>query len=306
MFKTSQWPKWAIIPTAFVITFLVIGISLGVEPLIKKISPTAQPTPVSKGIVPYAAPLSNNCTNCHTQKDILETHTSDAAVLERVWINPADLVSFHAVLGCVTCHGGDGKVNDVETAHIGIVSSPSNYLSADNYCLSCHENIRGKDENVLVKTPHDVFLFHAHEEEDLNRCSECHGQVAHGSQPMEVDDHISLDTCNACHSEQGVTEFECSSCHTDPHEIAETLACDSCHASTSLWKATKLSFDHPIDLQGPHDELNCFECHTWPDFQTLDGYGCADCHTPNHGVEDEMFKDCSVCHSAASWKIIEE
>ncbi|MHB1452180.1 MAG: hypothetical protein ACYCXR_10205, partial [Coriobacteriia bacterium] len=88
----------------------------------------------------------------------------------------------------------------------------------------------------------------------------------------------------------------CETCHQNrsPHN-AGLLACEPCHTVTAWSLQRPVPADH-LSLQGGHEGVSCFECHTGG-VVTTDGAprGCVDCHGENHGG----LRNCESCHDPA-------
>jgi hypothetical protein len=93
----------------------------------------------------------------------------------------------------------------------------------------------------------------------------------------------------------------CDVCHIGPHDVADTITCNCCHTSTTTWYEIQTDI-HPVSMSGKHDEIGCFECHTWPDFRGL-RYVCTDCHEPAH--KNWGTHSCPECHDPGkSWDTV--
>ena len=298
----SNWPQWYLIPIALVLTVVIIGLGLVLEPAVQAVTPHAEPTPTLSPL-PYSAPISDGCVNCHTSEDALQSAGADD--VQAVLIESDEVHSLHGRLGCVTCHAGNGETDDKDAAHEGLIVNPSDYEHADRICLVCHESVRNDVPEHHVHTPHARILQGVHEKIEVCSCSNCHGPVAHGVAP--VGSHKELgDYCIHCHEDRDVPQerLKCAGCHIGPHDV--TLDCETCHISTETWGKTELSV-HPMELNGRHKELHCFECHTWPNFGDLTGYTCVNCHTPPHELRSEQCASCDLCHTdGGDWGEIDE
>lgn len=303
----SSWPKWILIPIALGLTIVTVVLGLVLEPTVQAITPRAEPTPKPAEFparLPYAAPLSDGCVECHIDETNLGNAGADEEAVERVLIESDDLMSLHGRLGCVTCHGGIGTTQNVDAAHDGLIANPSSHEEADVYCLSCHHDLRTEIPEHNIYTPHERILWGIHEDEEVCACSNCHGPVAHGDEPIKTHEFLA-GYCIDCHEEQNVPpeRSKCSGCHIGPHDVAEAMDCETCHVSTEIWSKVELAI-HPMELNGQHAELECFECHLQPNFRNLSGFVCADCHTKPHEFGGE---NCSECHvDGENWSTIQE
>ncbi len=298
----TNWPRWSVVPIGFGLVIFTILIGLVLDPAVQAITPHSEPTPTLVH-VPYAAPLSTGCVSCHTDEAILQASAGGEDV-QHVLISDDEVISLHGRLGCVTCHSGNGQSDDKETAHQGLISDPSDYREAGRVCLACHEGVPNEIPEDHIQTPHERILWGIHEGREVCSCSNCHGPVAHGVAPVRTHEGLG-DYCIHCHEEQDVPpeRLKCAGCHIGPHDVTD-LDCETCHISTETWSSTQLAI-HPLELNGRHAELACFECHTQPLFRTISGYTCQDCHAPYH--EFGAGQNCGDCHTDGyAWNEVKE
>jgi nitrate/TMAO reductase-like tetraheme cytochrome c subunit len=288
----SQWPRWVIVPIGFALTGLTILIGLVLEPAAQALAPPPEPTPTLVELA-YAAPQSTECTTCHTTEDLLRESIVDEDDLARVLVRPADVLSVHGRLGCITCHRGTGDTADAQVAHTNLVVDPTLHFLEE--CTICHADLPDEFPNDRLRTPHSEV---SHGLAENVTCSDCHGAVGHGFDPISGEEICSMTACLDCHVERNLdTQLEdCSACHITPHDVGLGLSCSNCHASTQTWRETQLSV-HPVELTGWHAEIDCFSCHSWPDFGGLD-YVCSDCHNRPHEFGDD---GCETCHTPQGW-----
>jgi len=287
-------PRWSVIPLALALVGGIIVLGVLGEPLIQSIAAQPEPTQ-TPALLKYQAPRSWECLSCHISQDRLRQTVTDAAELERLWIDPADIFSTHGRLGCMTCHGGTGDTKDVKLAHQGLVPNPSEYREAAKVCLQCHSNVRTDIPEKHIHTPHERILRGMREGWEVCACSNCHGPVAHGEKPIASHEGLAA-YCIDCHQAKNVPpeRLKCSGCHIIPHDIS--LDCEVCHRSNRTWSSIRLAV-HPVELTGAHAELSCFDCHQWPNFGGL-RYVCSDCHKRPHDFGDE---NCERCHTPEGW-----
>jgi hypothetical protein len=213
-------------------------------------------------------------------------------------------MTLHGRLGCVTCHDGIGTTQNIDAAHQDLVANPSSHEEADTYCLPCHHDLRTEIPEHNIHTPHQRILWGIHEEEEVCACSNCHGPVAHGEEPIRTHEFLAS-YCIDCHEERNVPpeRHKCSGCHVGPHDVAQAMDCETCHVSTDIWSKVELAV-HPMELNNGHADLDCFECHIPPDFRGVSGFTCSDCHTRPHDFGGEA---CTQCHvDGESWTKINE
>jgi hypothetical protein len=299
-----RWPRWTIIPLGILLAFVAIGLGLLLEPAADALSPgDVEPTPTLPAIN-YARTESDGCHDCHVSLPALRASADDPATAEDYLIEPESVMTPHGTLGCVACHGGDGQAGDKETGHQDLIAD----MSADDpkQCLICHPDLPEEIPGDRLKTPHRVIVDRInHGEPGEVHCSDCHGGVGHGFDPVSGEMSCSMTICLDCHEELNldVQMADCDACHVGPHDVATSLTCDDCHSSTEVWEEVDTHI-HPVELQGKHGELACFDCHQHPDFKGLNNV-CTDCHVSGH--TDWGDHDCSECHDAgATWDLVAE
>jgi hypothetical protein len=126
-------------------------------------------------------------------------------------------------------------------------------------------------------------------------CSDCHGAVGHGFDPVSGNVICPMAVCIDCHVSRGLDSqlTDCSACHITPHDPVPVMQCSACHQSTDAWQSAEADI-HPVDLIGRHAEVQCFDCHQQSDLK----YECANCHQP---PENHASGDCSTCHTPEGW-----
>ena len=288
----SHWPRWLVIPIALLLIAATIGVGLILENVTQAIAPKVEPTPTLVTL-PYAAPLSGGCVDCHTNEERLLEELLDASELEKVYIEPDDVMSLHGRLGCVTCHRGDGEAEDLKASHVDMISNPTTVEEAETRCLTCHHRLPTDVPEHFMQTPHRQVVMAAHEDPAIWSCSNCHLAVAHGPTPPDSHER-QRQFCIECHEELNLPpeRLTCHGCHVGPHDVSDALDCEICHISTEHWSQVELAI-HPMPLTGTHGEIHCFDCHTKPNFRRVVNYSCADCHTKPHAYGGD---NCSQCH----------
>ncbi len=300
MLIPEHWPKWLVIPIGVLMIAFTIGVGLALEEVTQPLAPVLEPTPTLV-MLPYAAPVSGGCVNCHTSREKLAEEALAEPDIDRLYINPEDVQSLHGRLGCVTCHRGNGQAEDLKASHVGLVVNPTTVDNAKVYCLTCHHRLRTDVPEHFIHTPHREVLM-ANHDDTVWSCSNCHLAVAHGARPADTHER-QRELCVDCHQQQNLPpeRLACSGCHSSPHDIV--LDCDNCHVSTRLWSQYQASF-HPMPLNGRHGEIHCFECHTKPNFRTINNFTCANCHTRPHEYGGDS---CTQCHhDDQPWNQIKE
>jgi hypothetical protein len=286
----AHWPKWTVIFIALALAVFSILLALVLEPAARALMPQPTPTATLSTLI-YAAPQSWECIFCHTSLEALRQTVSDWAELERLWIDPVYVHSTHGRLGCVTCHQGTGGTKDLAVAHQGLVKDPT--LHFEGKCLPCHRDLPDEILRTRLRAPHSSVVHGL--AQDLT-CSDCHGRVGHGFDPVTGKVICSMSACIDCHRIRNLSE-DCHVCHIGPHDVAGVIACNVCHVSIERWHRIRLA-DHPgVELVGGHAPIDCFDCHNWPNFGGL-RYVCSDCHQRPHDFGDD---NCERCHIPEGW-----
>jgi hypothetical protein len=292
----TNWPKWVVILIAIGLVALAMVAGVLSVPLGRALAPEITPTPTLPSIN-YAQPLSGECEKCHTDRQALLASADSPENVDVYYIEKATLENPHSALGCVTCHAGTGNKADKEAAHQGLIQDLSKTHPQE--CLLCHRNLPDQIPEDHLRTPHGQITDAVWEGSACGvLCSDCHGQVGHGFDPVTGQIVCSMAVCLDCHRERNLDSklSDCNTCHVGPHDVALAMSCKDCHVSTESWKETQLAV-HPVELTGYHAEADCFECHRWPNFKNLD-YVCSDCHKRPHDVGND---DCALCHTPDGW-----
>jgi hypothetical protein len=292
----ANWPKWSLFLIALGLVILAIIFGVVLEPLSQALAPevTAEPTLPS---ISYARPLSGECENCHFDIQALAASATTPEDAEVFYIEPSSLETPHGSLGCITCHGGTGNEADKELAHEGLIEDLSKTHPED--CLLCHRHLPDQIPEDNLRTPHGQIVDAVWEGSACGvLCSDCHGEVGHGFDPVTGAVICPMAVCLDCHIERNLDArlTDCNTCHVGPHDMAVAMSCKDCHTGTDTWRETELAV-HPVELTGYHATTNCFSCHHWPNFKGLD-YVCSDCHDQPHEIGDD---DCSLCHTPEGW-----
>lgn len=229
---------------------------------------------------------------------------------ERVWID-AETYSqdVHSYINCTECHGGQA-VDDVETAHTGLVTEVVNSPEVCGRCHldngipafnSLHNTLRGYDTVLYERsTPEN---HPALDEMQTNHCTSCHATCGdcHVSQPSSVgggllEGHVFVQTpsmsrnCTACHGSRVKDEYYGAheGIPSDVHFRAR-MSCTDCHTAQEM---------HGMGEAGDAD-------HRYDGAQQP---ACESCHEIQIGEESEIRAHeahepdtmaCQVCHSTA-------
>lgn len=310
MVRVRQLPRWTIIFVGIGLAALSVVLGLVLEPAATALSPTlVEPTPTLPAIL-YGHGRSDSCESCHFSIDALRASAADVDAASSYVIDSASVHTVHGRLGCLACHAGNGEATDKEAAHEGMVPD----MSAEDpmTCVICHQDLPDQIPEDRLEVPHGMIVDRISSGEPCDvHCSDCHGAVGHGFDPVSGEVICSMTTCVDCHAERNlaVQVTDCDACHMGPHDVAASLTCDDCHTSTEEWHQVRLGV-HPVELPGKHGELACFDCHESPNFKGLNDV-CSDCHVAGH---EDLGSDCTECHdpggtwalSAGTWEGHEE
>jgi hypothetical protein len=274
-------------------------LGLLLEPAGYALSPNpVEPTPTLPAIA-YGHGSVEGCHDCHFSLTALEASADDPETALNYLIEPESVVTPHGKLGCLTCHGGNGEATDKATAHQGLIADMSNQ-DPEN-CVICHQDLPNEFPQDQLRLPHGEIIRRVEAGEPCDvHCSDCHGGVGHGFDPVSGEIICSMTVCLDCHQERNleVQMADCDACHLGPHDVATSLTCNDCHTSTEVWHEVDLGI-HPVALPGKHGEVACFQCHQYPNFKGLNNV-CTDCHLSGH--TDWGAGDCADCHDpGGSW-----
>jgi hypothetical protein len=309
--RLGTLPRWSVIPIGLVLAAFAVVLGLVLEPAGYALGPPEpEPTPMLPA-VEYGASISDACKDCHFSLAALEASAADPGRAEEYLVEPQSLRTPHGSLGCVACHAGEGDAASKEAAHEGIIADVTE--SRPEQCILCHRDLPELIDRDVLRIPHTLVTEGILHGETLALiCSDCHGAVGHGFDPVSgevacsmevcVDCHASEENCEHCHETRAPGEdmTGCQVCHEGSHDVAARLGCSCCHISTKRWDEIDSS-SHPIELVGEHARTPCFECHRYPNFGGL-RYVCTDCHEPGHDWGGE---DCTQCHDpGATWDIV--
>lgn len=216
--------------------------------------------------------------------------------------------TIHGELGCVTCHGGNGRTDDKETAHVDMRREPTAGEACDqchtdmhNDANSLHSNLTGYYTIIQARASDETW---PHIEEAFgNHCESCHT------------------SCGQCHVSRPTNLG--GGLHTG-HDFKKVppmnLTCTGCHGSRIENEYKGRNEGIPGDIHWNKGGMPCFQCHTADemhgnlDYQPNHRYdgpqtpGCsdADCHpdvTNDGAIEghdaDHIGKlSCETCHAA--------
>jgi hypothetical protein len=257
------------------------------------------------------------CSDCHAERLVKPALTvcSDCHAKIDPAFMPAHLTSFGPA--CRECHDGldsYGKLFDHNAASFPLTGKHA--LAA---CEKCHAG--AASIQALKATPAGCFDCHARQDAHAGAygtdCAACHSST--GWKPANFDHnrsqfklegrHASVE-CARCHvpGPNGATLYkgtpqECAACHAknDPHKGSFGSACAGCHAPSG-WKPAK--FDHALSafpLTGKHVSVQCQACHIDNVFKAI-SKDCYTCHAQQDEHKGAFGKECSGCHTTASWE----
>jgi hypothetical protein len=313
LFRGRELPHWIVVPIGLALAASAVVLGLLLEPAGYALSPEpVAPTPTAP-IAYYGRDLSKGCQDCHFSLPALQASAANPHTAAEYLVDPESVSTKHGSLGCVACHRGNGQAADKATGHAELILDVTE--THPEQCIICHSDLPDKvPENELLIPHRLVENKIVHGEEGTLFCSDCHGRVGHGFDPVSGETSCSMAVCVDCHSQQGdcaschqgrstsgAEMAGCEVCHEGPHDVAAYMTCPCCHTSMESWAEIDAS-SHPVELAGTHGEIHCFECHAYPDFQGLH-YVCADCHQSGH--TEWGSEDCTQCHDpGASWEVV--
>lgn len=300
--RMRHWPRWTIIPISIALALLAIVLGLLLEPAADALSPIpVEPTPTLAAI-DYSGAAVTGCQDCHVSQSALQSSATNPDTAEAYLIEADSVATPHGRLGCLACHQGDGEAQDKVGAHEGLVADMT--AQDPEKCIICHQDLPDEIPGDRLRVPHGVIIDRIEQGEPCDvHCSDCHGGVGHGFDPLSGNTFCSMTVCVDCHQERNlaVQMADCDACHLGPHDVAMVLTCNDCHTSTDVWQEVDLGI-HPVVLPGKHGETACFECHQYPNFKGLNNV-CTDCHESGH--TDWGDHDCAGCHDpGATWDMV--
>jgi hypothetical protein len=301
-----SWPDWTIIPLGLVLAVVIIVAGMLLASAAASVSPAHEEAEPTMPTIAYSEGISEGCHDCHFSLSALEASAADPGVAGDYLIEAESIATPHGKLGCLACHGGDGKAADKDAGHEGLVADMS--VDDPETCVICHEDMPNEFPYDRLSLPHGTLVERILKDEPCDvHCSDCHGGVGHGFDPVSGAKFCSMTVCLDCHQELNleIQIADCDACHLGPHEAEIPFTCNDCHTSTEVWQEVEASV-HPLALEGKHGETACFQCHQYPNFAGLSST-CGDCHESNH--TDFAAEDCAGCHepdggwtlAAAGW-----
>jgi hypothetical protein len=290
----EAWSRRAVVLTSGGLALVTILVVLLLQPLYHAEASRVQDTSQAGSTETTGSlPREESCRTCHLDEGALASAGVEGDRLVQLTIRMEPDKNPHGGLECTTCHYGDGKAEDAAGAHVEVVTDPS---SGDAWlCVACHQDLPEEFPEDRLRTPHDAAT---HGQMGGVTCSDCHGGVGHGFDPVSGEVFCPMGVCLDCHqSRQLDSELsDCDTCHLGPHEPGGAMPCSDCHQSTEAWPPKVDS--HPVELSGQHAQVACFSCHG-ADLDMTSGMSCADCHEapkqPHYGTA------CEDCHTPAGF-----
>ena len=292
----ASWPRWALPGSAVLLVAVAAATFFVVSPIAQAEAQQIDPAqaPAQRA---YALGETEECRICHIDEVTLLDSGAEEADLEMLIIHPEPDDTAHGQIGCVTCHLGNFCDVSESGTHEKVVMDPT--LDYSNACLLCHNDLPNIFPQDRLRTPHDALV---HGDVVDVYCSDCHGAVGHGFDPLTHQGICTMTICLDCHVDRDleIQLEDCAACHVGPHEAPEEETCAECHINTFDWDDIEFA-EHPKPLVGKHAEVDCFSCHQFPSFYGLDE-SCLECHTRAHEFGGE---DCEQCHDPAAdeWSI---
>ena len=219
----------------------------------------------------------------------------------------------HGKIACVDCHGGV-QSSDKETAHEGLVASPSS--QPEKYCggechseqtatypFALHSTQQGYWTSLNTRSGETPENHPALEEMFGNHCATCHTTCGecHVSQPKNVGGgfftgHVFETTppmtrsCTACHGSRVGNEFlgKNEGISGDVHFREARMNCVKCHEGADLHGTATDAATAEVNRFAGMESPKCIDCHA----EAAPGGD----NNPMHQVHDDKLS-CQVCHS---------
>jgi Zn finger protein HypA/HybF involved in hydrogenase expression len=220
------------------------------------------------------------CENCHGEKDwktLKFDHDRDTKY---------PLRGKHKDTKCHDCHTGlDVYKDKVSQACIACHQKDDKHRGVEgNRCEDCHlesdwKTTKDKFDHGLTRFP----LLGKHGDKKV-KCEDCHRSQAYAAAPVD-----------------------CWSCHQidDVHKRRLGKLCEPCHNPVD-WKRWDWNHDKRtrFKLDGAHQKLSCYDCHSKPVDDAKLPMGCVPCHEKDDVHAGSFSKQCDRCHVTKNWKTI--
>ncbi len=237
---------------------------------------TEAPSPWA-GIAPDALPPriehppsegQNSCAECHILLGDKHTEISEE------W---QDSVHGNAEVGCVECHGGDARTNEMNLSMdpaAGFIGVP-NRSDIPKVCGSCHSDVEQMRQYNL---PTDQYVKYI--------------ESVHGTRLQNLND-TKVAVCTDCHSTHDVKKASDPTSAVYPLNVPEL--CASCHADAEYMK----SYDIPVNQFDVYK--TSVHGQALLENQDVRAPSCTSCHG-SHAAQppdsEEVADVCGKCHSA--------
>jgi len=289
-----RWSRRMAVLAGCGLAVLTVGVVLTLQPLAmaEAARDEAAPPATSTAVLTGAT-----CVDCHTSAVALGEAGAEASQVDRLLVELQPTSSPHYEIDCVTCHHGSEAEGQAEAVHVQVIADPSEGDSGT--CLACHRDLPNEFLEDRLRTPHDEFT---HGAAVGMYCSDCHGAVGHGFDPVSGEVICPMDVCLDCHIERQLDAqlIDCVACHVVSHDPIAGMLCSGCHVSAKAWTPLDAT-EHPVKLEGRHAETQCFDCHRGQEQQPL-RFECSLCHQPPAG--GHYGSACEYCHSSASFQVL--
>ena len=288
-----RFSRWAVIFGGGALALLTITMVLLLQPSTQ--ARAVRTEEIAATDVSISPREGQQCQICHRDVEALVNAGMDPSDAALYVIEPLPAEAVHADIRCVACHYGDTYAQDMAEAHAGTVIDPSEGNA--EICVACHPEIPEEFPQDRLRTPHNEVI---HGEVADVACSDCHGAVGHGFDPVSGGIICPMGVCLDCHQERNLDSelSECDACHVGDHDPVLPFECSTCHQSTETWQAVEM-IAHPVELVGAHTQAACSGCHPNTDFAQEVGTECSDCHEPPG--DDHYGADCRECHTPTSF-----
>ncbi len=286
--------------------------------------------------------LGKDCQNCHKSTAWAEVTAFDHSKTEFPLTNAHEKVGCAACHAgeiyedlpttCIGCH----RIQDIHDNRFGPKCEECHSNTKWTEIKFDHDKntdftLTGAHRDAVCN---DCHANNIHDNSMKGACQECHGtddphlgalgprcDSCHTTSGWIVDVRFDHDLttfpligqhgvvpCEACHRDQRyrMEQTGCAACHAaeDVHKGRLGERCATCHNPNgwALWL-----FDHDrqtrFALTGAHGKVKCETCHSQPAAtgQSLP-LSCIGCHGGDDVHRGRFGRNCSACHSTATWK----
>ncbi len=248
------------------------------------------------------------CASCHRKGEPLRKAASSCATCHK----NDDAHKGQFTQSCDQCHGtlswAGGKFDHEKTEFklTGAHASVS--------CGACHVGGRYK------QTPKSCSGCHATDDEHRGTrgpdCGKCHvtqdwkrAKYDHLKETgFELLGAHSQADCTACHRSGNYKDKipkDCNGCHQadDPHAGRFGVKCADCH-DNKQWPLQQYDHAgrHHFALEGAHEKISCYACHSARIETQKLPKDCASCHRSEDPHGGKLKGGCDSCHRVQSWK----